>query len=192
MNDPNVKSINIKKMTQIIITKVIDRFKTTALINKIEKCGLIEARGRVDDINKGVKLLMDVPNKYLDKVKKACEFKIIPQKIMEKNQFKPFDKVLVRDYDDDPWRTMYYSHFDEQQRHVCISSYWKQCIPYNENTAHLIGTNQPYKEPEPKVWKVISGNYNNTLTSEELSNFIKTAVINNKDVLDLRIVHVDK
>lgn len=171
-------------MTQIIITKVIDRFKTTALINKIEKCGLIEARGRVDDINKGVKLLMDVPNKYLDKVKKACEFKIIPQKIMEKNQFKPFDKVLVRDYDDDPWRTMYYSHFDEQQRHVCISSYWKQCIPYNENTAHLIGTCKPYKEPEPKVWKVTCHKNNEQFhfTNDELKHFIENAVINNKDI----------
>lgn len=114
---------------------------------------------------------------------------------MKQNQFefKPFDQVLVRDYDDDPWRAMHYSHFNnEQQRHYCASSYWNQCIPYNENTAHLLGTCEPYKEPEPKVWKVISGNYNNTLTSEELSNFIKTAVINNKDIFDLRIVHIDK
>ena len=105
---------------------------------------------------------------------------------MEKHQFKPFDKVLVRDYNDDPWRAMHYSHFnDEQQRHYCSSSYWNRCIPYNENTAHLLGTCEPYKEPEPKVWHVV--NYDNSgeswdFTNDEFKQFIKTAVINNKDI----------
>ena len=113
---------------------------------------------------------------------------------MEKHQFKPFDQVLVRDFDEDTWKVGIYSHYKEASDipYICVGSYYSQCIPYNEETKHLIGTNEPYKEPEPKVWKVISGNYNNTLTSEELSNFIKTAVINNKDILDLRIVHIDK
>ena len=110
-----------------------------------------------------------------------------------KHQFKPFDQVLVRDCEHHAWKAGIYSHYDkESHTYVCVGSYYIQCIPYNENTAHLLGTCKPYKEPEPKVWKVISGNYNNTLTSEELSNFIKTAVINNKDILDLRIVHIDK
>lgn len=110
------------------------------------------------------------------------------------HQFKPFDPVLVKSKYHECWRVSFFSHVNNtaDRPFCCINGSWTECIPYNENTAHLLGTNQPYKEPEPKVWKVISGNYNNTLTSEELSNFIKTAVINNKDVLDLRIVHVDK
>lgn len=113
---------------------------------------------------------------------------------MEKHQFKPFERVLVRDCDEDNWKVGIYSHYDNDNGypHKCAGSQYQKCIQYNENTAHLLGTNQPYKEPEPKVWKVISGNYSNTLTSKELSNFIKTAVINNKDILDLRIVHIDK
>ena len=104
---------------------------------------------------------------------------------MEKHQFKPFDQVLVRDDDDDPWRAMHYSHFNgEQQRHYCSSSYWNRCIPYNENTAHLLGTNKPYKEPEPKVWKVTCHKDNEVLhfTNDELKYFIENAVINNKDI----------
>lgn len=104
-----------------------------------------------------------------------------------KQQFKPFDQVLVRDFDDDPWRAMHYSHFDEMQKHYCGSSYWIQCIPYNENTAHLLGTNQPYKEPESKEWQIMGTGYNDLLTAEELMHFIQHAVINNKDVTDFRI-----
>lgn len=113
---------------------------------------------------------------------------------MKKHQFKPFDQVLVRDYDDDPWRAMHYSHFNnEQQRHYCASSYWMQCIPYNENTAHLLGTNKPYEEPEPKVWHVInpSGSFDEMYTAEELSNFIKTAVINNKDITNFHVTYIN-
>lgn len=70
-------------------------------------------------------------------------------------QFKPFDQVLVRDYDNDHWSATYYSHFDElQTRHYCGCCYWIQCIPYNEETAHLIGTDKPYKKPEPTEWTV--------------------------------------
>ena len=109
-----------------------------------------------------------------------------------KHQFKPFDKVLVRDYDDDPWRAMHYSHFDEQQKHYCGSSYWMQCIPYNENTAHLLGTNNPYEEPKPKVWHVINlpAAFDERYTDEELSNFIKTAVINNKDITNFHVMYI--
>lgn len=102
-----------------------------------------------------------------------------------KHQFKPFDQVLVRDYDDDPWRAMHYSHFDnEYQRHYCVSSYWNQCIPYNENTAHLVGTCEPYKKPEPKVWKVTCHKNNEVFhfTNGELKHFIESAVVKNKDI----------
>ena len=111
---------------------------------------------------------------------------------MDKHQFKPFEQVLVRDYDDDPWRAMHYSHFDEQQRHYCASSYWCQCIPYNENTAHLLGTTNPYKEPEPKEWEIRSNNgtYVDKFTSSELKHFIETAVINNKDITNFTVTRI--
>ena len=76
---------------------------------------------------------------------------------MEQNQFefKPFDKVLVRDSDQNIWKASIFSHYDEKSNtYVCVGSYYIQCIPYNEETAHLVGTKKPYKKPEPKVWTV--------------------------------------
>lgn len=108
---------------------------------------------------------------------------------MKQNQFgfKPFDQVLVRDYDDDPWRAMHYSHFDEMQKHYCGSSYWVQCIPYNENTAHLLGTTKPYELPQPKTYNVIfiaenGDRHQVPYTDDEFKKFIEIAVLNNKDV----------
>lgn len=113
---------------------------------------------------------------------------------MEKHQFKPFDKVLVRDYDDDPWRAMHYSHFDDtQQRHYCVNSYWNRCIPYNENTAHLLGTCEPYKEPEPKVWYVVNikNGEEYEFTRDEFERFIKIDVLNNKNITDFNARYVN-
>lgn len=112
---------------------------------------------------------------------------------MNKHQFKPFEQVLVRDFDDDPWRAMHYSHFDEMQKHYCGSSHWTQCIPYNGNTAHLLGTTEPYKKPEPKVFHVVnlSSSFDEMYTAEELSNFIKTAVINNKDITNFHVTYIN-
>lgn len=60
-----------------------------------------------------------------------------------KHQFKPFDKVLVRDSDEQEWVCNLFSHIDEEGLHCCVSSWWVQCIPY-EGNEHLLGTtNEP-------------------------------------------------
>lgn len=60
-----------------------------------------------------------------------------------KPQFKPFDKVLVRDIDENKWECDLFSHIDEEDYYVCVGSWWMQCIPY-EGNEHLLGTkNKP-------------------------------------------------
>lgn len=112
---------------------------------------------------------------------------------MKKHQFKPFDKVLVRDSNSGLWRVNFYSHRDNIGNHVCISGVWTYCIPYNEQTAHLVGTNKPYEEPEPKVWRVTnpSVSFDETYTEKELSNFIKTAVIDNKNITNFHVMYIN-
>lgn len=62
--------------------------------------------------------------------------------------FKPFDKVLVRDTDEQAWCANYFSHYknDPDYFYVCINGSYHYCIPYNEHTAHLLGTTNPYTE----------------------------------------------
>ena len=59
----------------------------------------------------------------------------------------PFDKVLVRD-EDNYWTAALFSHIaNGLVGRVCCSAFrWKQCIPYNEETKHLIGTSDDCPE----------------------------------------------
>lgn len=55
---------------------------------------------------------------------------------------KPFDRVITRLSDDAIWTANIFSHIDRHGKYVtigCISGY-HYCIPYNEETAKLIGT----------------------------------------------------
>ena len=62
-----------------------------------------------------------------------------------KPQFKPFDKVLVRDNDSQTWRCAIFSHKLDEGRFIAFANCWIQCIPYvgNEN---LIGTTDKPKD----------------------------------------------
>ena len=55
---------------------------------------------------------------------------------------KPFDRVITRVNDNAIWTANIFSHIDRHGKYVtigCISGY-HHCIPYNEETAKLIGT----------------------------------------------------
>lgn len=54
-------------------------------------------------------------------------------------ELKPFDKVLVRNNDDDEWVCDIFSHIDELAFYYCVGTRWEQCIPY-EGNEHLLGT----------------------------------------------------
>lgn len=62
-----------------------------------------------------------------------------------KHQFKPFDKVLVRDYNDNEWKCDFFSNMNEHGYYNCINSWWHQCIPY-EGNEHLLGTTKKTEE----------------------------------------------
>lgn len=57
----------------------------------------------------------------------------------EQTLFELFDKVLVRDNDNEEWKVGIFSQSnDSLYRFVCVSVY-KQCIPFSGNE-HLLGT----------------------------------------------------
>ena len=57
---------------------------------------------------------------------------------------KPFDRVLVRKFKTIKWRCDHFSHFDGGNYNPCIASCcsYTFCIPYNDETKHLIGTTE--------------------------------------------------
>lgn len=66
--------------------------------------------------------------------------------IKKEHQFKPFEKVLVRDSIDDVWRASFFSHIKENDgRYVTTCVTWKFCIPYIGNES-LLGTTKDVEE----------------------------------------------
>ena len=63
----------------------------------------------------------------------------------------PFDKVIARSYCDDEWDCDIFSHINQEYSfpYVCIGQAWKCCIPYNDDTKHLVGT----KEEAPEYYR---------------------------------------
>ena len=62
---------------------------------------------------------------------------------------KPFDKVLVRDFDLENWKVQLFSNIIEGEKHypyLCINDHYMYCIPYNEDTKHLVGTSKEAPE----------------------------------------------
>ena len=69
---------------------------------------------------------------------------------MTDHKFEPFEKVLVRDHVQQKWKAHFFSHMDGNY-FVTGDSLWQYCIPYTPETAHLLGTSQPYEPPKPPV-----------------------------------------
>jgi hypothetical protein len=62
-----------------------------------------------------------------------------------KHEFKPFDRVLVRDANDDVWRIQFYSH-PYEDFHACLNGVHWQCVPYEGNENLLGTTDSPESE----------------------------------------------
>lgn len=60
-----------------------------------------------------------------------------------------FDRVLVRDSCNDTWCCGFFSHiavFDDVCRYCTERTLYEKCIPYNEDTKHLVGTTEEAPE----------------------------------------------
>ena len=72
---------------------------------------------------------------------------------------KPFDKVLGRDYYGARWKCGLFSHIMDESifPYMCIGNGFIYCIPYNDDTKHLVGTtdmpSEYYRYWEEQLWQ---------------------------------------
>lgn len=64
----------------------------------------------------------------------------------------PYDRLLARDKDDDFWHCDFFEYLSKGRPCpvVAVSDCWKCCVPYNDDTKHLLGTCQ--EAPEYYRW----------------------------------------
>lgn len=61
----------------------------------------------------------------------------------------PFDKVLTKALAYGVWQCDFFSNINDKDCYTpynCISHVYKQCIPYNDDTKHLVGTTEEAPE----------------------------------------------
>ena len=58
------------------------------------------------------------------------------------NTLNPFDRVLTRHFEDERWDINFYSYKKPNWLwpYTCMDKSYKYCIPYNDDTKHLVGT----------------------------------------------------
>ena len=57
---------------------------------------------------------------------------------------KPFDRVITRT-PETPWTANFFSHIDSDGIKNCIDDRYIMCLPYNDETAKLIGTTNNWR-----------------------------------------------
>ena len=70
-------------------------------------------------------------------------------KKFDENTLQPFDNVLVRDNLNEDWMGDFFEKIlehDIDYNVACVTCKWMQCIPYNDETKHLLGTNDDCPE----------------------------------------------
>lgn len=91
--------------------------------------------------------------KLIDELKASKEpkakecLKILGIEVKQEYEFNPFDKVLVRD-NGRFWICSLFSHISKKQdkyKYITVTGSFESCIPYNEQTAHLLGTTENYE-----------------------------------------------
>lgn len=72
-----------------------------------------------------------------------------PNKKFDPKTLQPFDKVVVKDLGEEQvWQAAFFSHIGKDTLpFVCTGSLiWRKCIPYNDETKHLVGTSDEAPE----------------------------------------------
>lgn len=123
--ESNEHDTYLREAPVVLSPSDINRFRPAAVSEKQQLFDALAKKGKAWDAEK----------KQIVDLKPKCEFK-------------PFDKVLSRRCSEDYWVLNFYSHKTDYY-HVCIDgSSNLDCIPYNEETAHLLGTTDVWKGGE--------------------------------------------
>lgn len=124
-----------------------------ASVFQLKKGGFAKRNKRVFSIDSFRKASDEQRDKFIADMENFFGGKYNPktlqvEPVKEECPLKAFDKVLVRDTDEQTWCANYFSHYknDPDYFYVCINGIYHYCIPYNEHTAHLLGTTDPYTE----------------------------------------------
>lgn len=129
--------------TKTLKNLIVPKFKVGDIIQNVDKYKVKITEVNLEDEFYGYKSLIA---KIIGGIRfdNENDWKLVLNKF-DINTLKPFDKVLVRNCEENFWTASYFSHGYKFSNYT-TTGLKNYCIPYNDETAHLIGTNK--KAPE--------------------------------------------
>lgn len=121
----------------------ICQFKNGGFAKRDEEVFLSEDYSKASDKQRD-KFIADMEKYFGGKYNRAT---LQVEPVKKECPFKPFDKVLVRDNNEQEWKINFFSHYNKDfcYKYYCLKSCYNQCIPY-EGNERLLGTTGPYAE----------------------------------------------
>lgn len=106
-----------------------------------------EVKGRADETQ--LKIIIDQLKSSKDPRAKKYLKSFLNIELKPEYKFNPFDKVLVKCSQTDNWSACFFSYKDDSDNAMpyrTTSGWVKYCIPYNDQTALLLGTNKNWED----------------------------------------------
>lgn len=106
-----------------------------------------KVKGRADETQ--LKIIIDQLKSSKDPRAKKYLKSFLNIELKPGYKFKPFDKVLVRNYIGTCWVANIFSNqyeIEGKVRYSCCGNAYNFCIPYNDQTKHLLGTTDNWEE----------------------------------------------
>lgn len=138
----------------VLVEEWIDDSYTSfkASVFQLKKGGFAKRDKRVLSIDDFVKASDEQRDKFISDMEKFFGGKYNPdtmqvEPMKPECQFKPFDKVLVRNYKDAKWNVNFFSYYEDgaEYKYHCLISSYRYCIHY-EGNEHFLNTTKPYTE----------------------------------------------
>lgn len=121
-----------------------------ASVFQLKKGGFAKRDKRVLSTDDFVKASDEQRDKFIADMEKYFGGKYNPETLQVEPvklecPFKPFDKVLVRNYKDAKWNVNFFSYYEDgaEYKYHCLISSYRYCIHY-EGNEHFLNTTKPY------------------------------------------------
>ena len=122
------------------------------IVNSLCKCmGASGSYGIISEITEDKYIFVDGSYTFINN---QDSWELVPNKKpkFDPNTLNPFDKVLARDEENEYWNCTFFSHIvkdEDTYPYACAYDMFTYCIPYNDDTKHLVGT----KNEAPEYYK---------------------------------------
>lgn len=137
--------ISNKKGSIFLISKIFDGGNTLEMAAVLNKEGLtINPNVWQNPYDKLIASIEDKNRLFSALVREGYKYDKWQHKLI-KQEFKPFDKVLVRDLDTEFWKANIYLDYEKNcpYPYICTREEYRMCIPYEGNEYLLDTTDSP-------------------------------------------------